>query len=129
MLASLHDAVVQGMVDTRRSRRCRSASRRRVGALGEEGAYVAGEGYRLVEGDQRVAVRDLHVASVREQRGEAAPVLGGHHAIIGRPGDESRAVEAGEPFAGGEQVTPALATACIAAEVAAHPALGTRSRP
>ena len=53
----------------------------------DEPADGAGKLAWLVLGDKRVAVGDLHQASLREEFGQASSVLGGHDAVLDGPGD------------------------------------------
>jgi hypothetical protein len=54
------------------------------------------EGLELVEWQQRVAVIDLYQPGAGKQGREPAPVLDGHHSVLGGPDHEGRTIEAGQ---------------------------------
>src|SRR3954467_5864314 len=61
---------------------------------------------RLVQRDERVAVRYLDEPPVREQLGQTVAVLGRHDAVLACPDDEAGALEAGQAFGRFEHEMP-----------------------
>lgn len=89
------------------------------GVRGEEGAEVVGQEFRLVDGDEGVAVVDPHDLRVPEVVGESFGVGGGHEFVFSCPDGEDRAGEGALLVGPGEQLLGFGDVAEVPGEVAA----------
>ena len=85
----------------------------------EEGVEVVGQGLRLVDGDEGVAVVNPGELGVAEVVGEPFGVGGGHELVFSCPDDEDRAGEAALLVGPGEQLAGFGDAAEVLGEVAA----------